>query len=73
MYTLSILLPNVKGLNSAVERTCVLEYKYLHRKSISGVLICNTASYFSSCVLGVSCGHGSVDACRPGFVFLAAD
>ncbi len=44
MYTLSILLPNVTGLNSAVERTCVLEY--LHRKSISGALICNTASYF---------------------------
>ncbi len=71
MYTLSILLPNVMGLNSAVERTCVLEY--LHRKSISGALICNTASYLSSCVLGVSCGHGSVDACRPGFVFLTAD
>ncbi len=71
MYTLSILLLNKTGLNSAVERTCVLEY--LHRKSISGVLICNTASYFSSCVLGVSCGHGSVDACRPGFVFLTAD
>ncbi len=71
MYTLNILLLNVTGLNSAVKRTCVLEY--LHRKSISGVLICNTASYFSSCVLGVSCVHGSVDACRPGFVFLTAD
>ncbi len=58
MYTLNILLPNMTGLNSAVKRTCVLEY--LHRKSISGALICNTASYFSSCVLGVSCGHGSV-------------
>ncbi len=71
MYTLSILLPNVTGFNSAVDRTCVLEY--LHRKSISGALICNTASYLSSCVLGVSCGHRSVDACRPGFVFLTAD
>ncbi len=75
MYTLNILLPNMTGLNSAVKRTCVLEY--LHRKSISGALICNlicnTASYFSSCVLGVSCGHGSVDACRPGFVFLTVD
>ncbi len=30
------------GLNSAVKRTCVLEH--LHRKSISGALICNTAS-----------------------------
>ncbi len=68
MYALGILLPNVTDLNSAVKRTCVLEY--LHRKSISGALICNTASYFSSCV---SCGHGSVDACRPGFVFLTAD
>ncbi len=73
MYTLNILLLNVTGLNSAVKRTCVLEY--LHRKSISGALICNTASLgiFSPCVLGVSCGHGSVDACRPGFVFLIAD
>ncbi len=42
MYTLNILLLNVTGLNSAVKRTCVLEY--LHRKSISGALICNTAS-----------------------------
>ncbi len=73
MYTLNILLLNVTGLNSAVKRTCVLEY--LHRKSISGALICNTASsgIFSPCVLGVSCGHGSVDACRPGFVFHTAD
>ncbi len=71
MYTLNILLLNVTGLNSAVERTCVLEY--LHCKSISGSLICNTASYFSPCVLGVSCGPGSMDACRPGFVFLTAD
>ncbi len=73
MYTLNILLLNVTGLNSAAKQTCVLEY--LHRKSISGALICNTASsgIFSSCVLGVSCGHGSVDACRPGFVFLTAD
>ncbi len=71
MYTLNILLPNMTGLNSAVKRTCVLEY--LHRKSVSGALMCNTASYFSSCVLVVSCGHGSVDACRPGFVFLTAD
>ncbi len=73
MYTLNTLLLNVTGLNSAVKRTCVLEY--LHRKSISGALICNTASsgIFSSCVLGVSCCHGSVDACRPGFVFLTAD
>ncbi len=73
MYTLNILLLNVTGLNSAVKRTCVLEY--LHRKSISGALICNTASLgiFSPYVLGVSCGHGSVDACRPGFVFLNAD
>ncbi len=44
MYTLNILLLNVTGLNSAVKRTCVLEY--LHRKSISGALICNTASLF---------------------------
>ncbi len=29
-------------LNSAAKRTCVLEY--LHSKSISGALICNTAS-----------------------------
>ncbi len=42
MYTLNIVLLNVTGLNSAVKRTCVLEY--LHRKSISGALICNTAS-----------------------------
>ncbi len=42
MYTLNILLLNVTGLNSAVKRTCVLEY--LHRKSISGALICNAAS-----------------------------
>ncbi len=42
MYTLNILLLNVTGLKSAVKRTCVLEY--LHRKSISGALICNTAS-----------------------------
>ncbi len=26
MYTLNILLPNMTGLNSAVKRTCVLEY-----------------------------------------------
>ncbi len=73
MYTLHILLLNVTGLNSAVKQTCVLEY--LHRKSISGALISNTASsgIFSPCVLGVSCGHGSVDACRPGFVFFTAD
>ncbi len=73
MYTLNILLLNVTGLNSAVKRTCVLEY--LHCKSISGALICNTASsgIFSTCVLGVSCGHGSVDTCRTGFVFLTAD
>ncbi len=60
MYTLNILLLNVTGLNSAVKEP-VLEY--LHRKSISGALICNTASsgIFSQCVLGVSCGHGSVD------------
>ncbi len=61
-------------LNSAVKRTCVLEY--LHRKSISGALICNTAcyiGYFSSCVLGVSCGHGSMDACKPGFILLTTD
>ncbi len=44
MYTLNILLLNVTGLNSAVKRTCVLEY--LHRKSISGALICNTGSSF---------------------------
>ncbi len=42
MYTLNILLLNVTGLNSSVKRTCVLEY--LHRKSISGALICNAAS-----------------------------
>ncbi len=42
MYTLNILVLNVTGLNSAVKRTRVLEY--LHRKSISGALICNTAS-----------------------------
>ncbi len=42
MHTLNILSLNVTGLNSAVKRTCVLEY--LHRKSISGALICNTAS-----------------------------
>ncbi len=36
MYTLNILLLNVTGLNSAVNKTCVLEY--LHRKSISGAL-----------------------------------
>ncbi len=74
MYTLNILLLNVTGLNSAVKRTCVLEY--LHRKSISGALICNTAcyiGYFSSCVLGVSCGHGSMDACKPGFILLTTD
>ncbi len=72
MYTLNILLLNVTGLNSAVKQTCVLEY--LHRKFISGALICNCViRYFSPCVLGVSCGHGSVDACRPGFVFLTAD
>ncbi len=40
--TLNILLLNVTGLNSAVKRTCVLEY--LPRKSIFGALICNTAS-----------------------------
>ncbi len=40
--TLNIVLLNVTGLNSAVKRTSVLEY--LHRKSISGALICNTAS-----------------------------
>ncbi len=40
--TLNILLLNVTGLNSAVKRTCVLE-------SISGALICNTAS--SQCCL----------------------
>ncbi len=45
MYTLNILLLNVTGLNPAVKRTWVLEY--LHRKSISGALICNTAS---SCI-----------------------
>ncbi len=42
LNTLNILLLNVTGLNSAVKRTCVLEH--LHRKSISGALICNTAS-----------------------------
>ncbi len=69
MYTLNILLLNVTGLNSAVKWTCVLEY--LNRKSISGALICNTASsgIFTPYILGVSCGHGSVDACRPGARF----
>ncbi len=42
MHTLNILSLNVTGLNSAVKQTCVLEH--LHRKSISGALICNTAS-----------------------------
>ncbi len=42
MHTLNILSLNVTGLNSAVKRTCVLEN--LHRKSISGALICNTTS-----------------------------
>ncbi len=42
MHTLNIVSLNVTGLNSAVKRTCVLEH--LHRKSISGALICNTAS-----------------------------
>ncbi len=42
MRILNILSLNVTGLNSAVKRTRVLEY--LHRKSISGALICNTAS-----------------------------
>ncbi len=42
MHTLNILSLNVTGLNSAVKRTCVLQH--LHRKSISGALICNTAS-----------------------------
>ncbi len=42
MHTLNILSLNVTGLNSAVKRTCVLEH--LHRKSISGALICNTTS-----------------------------
>ncbi len=32
MYTLNILLPNMTGLNSAVKRTCVLEY--LLRKNV---------------------------------------
>ncbi len=73
MYTLNILLLNVTGLNPAVKQTCVLEY--LHRKSISGALICNTASsgFFSSCVLGGSCCHGSMDACKPGFILLTTD
>ncbi len=73
MYTLNILLLNVTGLNSAVKRTCVLEY--LHRSSISGALICNTTSsgIFSPCVLGVSSCNGYVDACGPGFVFLTAE
>ncbi len=49
--------------------------EYLHHKSISGALICNTKSsgFFSPCVLGVSCGNGYVDACGPGFVFLTAE
>ncbi len=42
MHTLNILSLNVTVLNSAVKRTCVLEH--LHRKSISGALICNTTS-----------------------------
>ncbi len=42
MHTLYILSLNVTGFNSAVKRTCVLEH--LHRKSISGALICNTTS-----------------------------
>ncbi len=42
MHTLNTLSLNVTGLNSAVKRTCVLEH--LHHKSISGALICNTAS-----------------------------
>ncbi len=74
MYTLGVLLLNVTGLNSAVKQTCVLEY--LHRKSISGALICNAASsgfFFSSCVLGVSCCHGSMDTCKPGFILLTTD
>ncbi len=81
MYTLNILLLNVIGLNSAVKRTCVLEY--LHCKSISGALICNTASRFffiiiiffmcfGSVLLGVSC-HGSMDACKHGFILLTTD
>ncbi len=40
MHTLNILTLNVNGLNSAVKRTCVLEY--LHRKSISCALIQET-------------------------------
>ncbi len=40
MHTLNILSLNVNGLNSAVKRTCVLEY--LHRKSISCALIQET-------------------------------
>ncbi len=42
MHTLNILSLNVTGFNYAVKRTCVLEH--LHRKSISGALICNTTS-----------------------------
>ncbi len=40
MHTLNILSLNVNGLNSAVKRTCVLEY--LLRKSISCALIQET-------------------------------
>ncbi len=40
MHTLNILSLNVNGLNSAVQRTRVLEY--LHRKSISCALIQET-------------------------------
>ncbi len=40
MHTLNILSLNVNGLNSAVERTRVLEY--LHRRSISFALIQGT-------------------------------
>ncbi len=42
MHTLNIVSLNVTGLNSAVKLTCVLEH--LHRKSISGALMCNTTS-----------------------------
>ncbi len=70
MYTLNILLLNVTGLNSAVKQTCVLEY--LHRKSISGALICNAASSgifffmcFGSVLLSWICGRMYTWFCLP--------
>ncbi len=49
MYTLNILLLNVTGLNSAVKRTCVLEYYTVNLFLVPWYVHCVIGYFFSMC------------------------